>query len=235
MTGSVGTTRALASWSGGKDSCLAAHLAAEQGLAVDRLLCAFEEGEDRSRSHALSSELVAAQARALGAKLVMPRADWPTYESAFIAALQACRADGYQDVVFGDIDLEPHREWEEKVCAAVGVTPHLPLWEWPRRQVVEAIFDLRIEAVCVCVKAAFLPQSFCGRPYDRAFIADLPAGVDACGENGEFHTAVLNAPRFYAPIAAQVESVHSYTGPDAFGAQQFFFARLALIAPEHAV
>ena len=83
--------------------------------------------------------------------------------SVFISTLKGCKDTGIDDAVFGDIDLVPHREWEEKVCAAANITAHLPLWDWPRDRVVEAIFGMDIKAICVCVNTKFLPKEFCGR------------------------------------------------------------------------
>jgi uncharacterized protein (TIGR00290 family) len=219
--------RALASWSGGKDSCLAVHLALEQGASLDALLCMVEPDADRSRSHALPGWLLEAHARAMGVPLLRPRAGWPDYERVFVAALHEARARGTTHVVFGDIDLEPHRAWEEKVCASAGLVAELPLWLWPRARAVEEIFARGIEAVCVCTNSRFLPAEFCGRTYDRDFIRDLPAGVDACGENGEFHTCVTNAPRFAQPIAVSVVGRERYVAPSEYGGDEFWFATLA--------
>jgi len=219
--------RALCSWSGGKDSCLALHLALEDNLNVTTLLTVLEEEADRSRSHALPEGLLRAQAEAMGMTLITPRADWPNYERVFVDTLNEQRMRGVKHAVFGDIDLVPHREWEEKVCSAAHMSAHLPLWLWPRDRVVGEIFRRRIEAVCVCVNTRLLPVAFCGRPYDRQFVADLPAGVDACGENGEFHTFVTHAPRFRAPIAVEVTHLREYRAPAEFGGDVFWFAELA--------
>jgi uncharacterized protein (TIGR00290 family) len=217
---------ALVSWSGGKDSCLAAVLALEQGLELRRLVCMVEPDADRSRSHALPAWVLEAQAAALGAELVLPRAGWSDYEAVFVDTLRRARADGIRHAVFGDIDLAPHREWEEKVCAAAGLEPHLPLWDWPRARVVERILAHRIEATCVCVNTRLLGAEFCGRRYDAAFLADLPPGVDACGENGEFHTCVTNAPGFRAPVSARVAGTYDYVAPPQLGGDRYVFARL---------
>jgi uncharacterized protein (TIGR00290 family) len=219
--------RALCSWSGGKDSCLALHVAMEQGLTVATLLAMFEEEADRSRSHALPESLIRAQAESLGMQLLTPRADWARYEAVFIEALIRARDAGIDYAVFGDIDLMAHRDWEENVCARADMTAHLPLWDWPRRVVVDDVLRRDIQAVCVCVNTRWLPKAFCGRPYDRQFIADLPEGVDACGENGEFHTFVTDAPRFRWRIPVCVRGLRSYTGPAEYGGDEFWFADLA--------
>ena len=217
---------ALCSWSGGKDSCLALHVAMDSGLDVTTLLTVLEPDADRSRSHALPEHLLRAQAQALGMNLMTPRASWTNYEPVFIEALKTAAGAGCTTAVFGDIDLQPHRDWEEKVCAEAGITAELPLWNLPRLRVVEDLFERGMQAICVCVNTRFLSKEFCGRRYDRQFVADLPAGVDACGENGEFHTFVTHAPRFRVPVDAHVRRLSRYVGPAEYGGQEFWFAEL---------
>jgi diphthine-ammonia ligase len=221
MTGAV-------SWSGGKDCCLAMHRARAAGLDVQYLLAMFDETGERTRSHAVPRAVMQAQADALGLELVAPGAGWAEYEPTFIYALAGLRARGVTDVVFGDIDLVPHGDWEEKVCAAAGVRPHLPLWQEDRRALAGECLDLGYRAVVVCTDNRWLDASFCGRAYDRAFIDGLPEGVDACGENGEFHTFVTDGPPFRWPVRANVTAVDSRV--ITFGAQSYtyHFARLGL-------
>lgn len=219
---------AAISWSGGKDCCLAMHRAAASGLDVRYLLAMFDESGERTRSHAIPREVMRAQAEALGLALLAPSANWAEYEDVFVGALAELRQAGVSDVVFGDIDLQPHREWEEKVCAAAGLRPHLPLWLEDRRALAEEVLTLGYRALVVCTDDRWLDASFCGRPYDRAYIAGLPAEVDVCGENGEFHTFVLDGPSFRRPVDATVSAVESRAIP--FGSQSYtyHFARLAL-------
>lgn len=219
---------AVVSWSGGKDSCLALHLAVEAGFDVRAAIAMFDEHGERSRSHALPREVIAAQADALGLSLDARPTTWARYEADFVAALAAQRATGVEHAVFGDIDLLPHREWEEKACAAAGLVAQLPLWHWPRAQVVDAVFARGIEATVVCVNERFLPREFCGVPYDRAFIARLPEGVDACGENGEFHTCVTAAPLLRRRLPLVVRAVEPYQAPAEYGGERFWFAHVVL-------
>lgn len=228
----MGDPHAIVSWSGGKDSCLALHLAHEAGLAIGGLVTMFDDTATRSRSHALPPEVVAAHAHALGVPLLTPSTTWQAYEADFVATLRGLAARGTTHAVFGDIDLVPHREWEEKVCALAGVTAVLPLWQWPRERVVAEVFARGIEAIVVCVNTRFLPREFCGRRYDARFVADLPAGVDACGENGEFHTCVVDAPLFAAPVPVRVRGSVPYDAPAQHGGDRFWFAELDLMQPE---
>lgn len=208
MAPPVAATRAFFSWSGGKDSMLALHRALDAGVRVEALLAMYDETGERSRSHAISRELMAAQAAALGIPLVMRSASWHDYEAVFVDQLQRFAADGLTHGVFGDIDLLPHRDWEEKVCAAAGLSAWLPLWQQDRRALAQQVIDLGFRARVVCVDARWLDASFCGAEYDQAFLARLPDGVDACGENGEFHTFVFDGPRFAQPVGHYVAAVH---------------------------
>ena len=202
------SVKSFFSWSGGKDSMLALHRALDTGHRVEALLAMFDETGDRSRSHALPPALMQAQANALGIPLVMRRASWTDYEAVFTDQLRVFAAQGIRHGLFGDIDLQPHRDWEEKVCASAGITAVLPLWHEPRRALVDEFLALGYRARIVCVDARFLDAGFCAREFDANFIADLPENVDACGENGEFHTFVFDGPRFARPVAHQVAAVH---------------------------
>lgn len=187
---------------------LALHRALATGVRVEALLAMYDETGERSRSHAISRELMQAQADALGIPLVMRSASWADYESVFIDQLKQFAAQGLTHGVFGDIDLQAHRDWEEKVCAAAGLQVLLPLWQQDRRALAEAVLNSGFRARVVCVDARWLDASFCGVEYDATFLARLPAGVDACGENGEFHTFVFDGPRFAHTVPHCVAAVH---------------------------
>ncbi|MEW6561205.1 MAG: diphthine--ammonia ligase [Pseudomonadota bacterium] len=220
--------RLLASFSGGKDSMLAVQRAREAGLEVRWLLAMLEETGQRLRSHGVPLALMQAQADALGLELVTAAASWDDYQATFVAQLQAMAARGAQAAVFGDIDLQAHRDWEEKVCAQAGLQAHLPLWGQPRRALVDAFLAQGWRARVVCVDSRFLHDGFAGREFDADFVASLPAGVDACGENGEFHTFVFDGPAFAHPVAHRVTGVRAWTSPARFGAVRYCFAELEL-------
>ncbi len=200
--------RSIFSWSGGKDSMLALHRALAAGHDVIALFAMFDETGLRSRSHALPAALMREQAAALGIPLVTGRASWADYEAVFAAQLREFAAQGATHALFGDIDLQAHRDWEEKVCGAAGLQAVLPLWGEPRRALVDEFFALGYRARVVCVDARFLGAEFCGRAFDESLVADLPPGVDACGENGEFHTFVTDGPRFSRPVRHELVAVH---------------------------
>ncbi|HJV21608.1 MAG TPA: diphthine--ammonia ligase [Holophagaceae bacterium] len=191
----------VCSWSGGKDSALAFHRAVQAGLRPVALLTMFKEDGARSRSHGLRPEVLAAQAEALGLPLIQGHATWDGYEREFIGKLREARTLGAEVAVFGDIDLQPHRDWEEKVCAEAGLTPHLPLWLEPRRKLVDELLGAGFQARLVAVRAGRLPMEFLGRTLDPALVDAIEAhGCDACGEEGEYHSAVVAGPGFASPL-----------------------------------
>jgi uncharacterized protein (TIGR00290 family) len=218
---------ALCSSSGGKDSMLALLYARAQNLHLTTLLTMFDETGLRSRSHGVPRVLMEAQARALGLDLVGPSASWRDYEKVFIQTLQELRGRGLEVAVFGDIDLEPHREWEERVCRQAGLEHSLPLWQRNRLELAQECIALGFKAIVVCVDSRFLGDDFCGREFDASFIEDLPAGVDACGENGEFHSFVYDGPLFARPVEFVQQGRAVYVAPPEFGSQRYCFANLA--------
>ena len=218
---------ALVSWSGGKDSCLAMWRARQSGMQIRRLITAMDESGESSRSHGIPPELIRAQAEALGAELRFYNTSWGNYEERFIAELRDAHAQGIRHAVFGDIDLLPHREWEEKVCAKADITPCLPLWGEPRRKLVDEFLAHGFKAVVVCVNGKYLGPEFAGREFDEAFLADLPAGVDACGENGEFHTFVYDGPGFMHPVAFRRVEIREYRAPAKEGSGIYTFQTLS--------
>jgi diphthine-ammonia ligase len=191
----------VCSWSGGKDSMLALQLAVDAGYEPKTLLTMLDESGDRTRSHGLPLSLVVAQAEALGLPLLTRRATWTDYEEAFIDGLGQCAANGCATCVFGDIDIDDHRAWCERVSSQARIQSLHPLWQRDRRAVVEGFLERGYEAVIVVVRDSALDRSFLGRRLDHELINDLEgAGVDICGENGEFHTLVVDGPLFASPL-----------------------------------
>jgi uncharacterized protein (TIGR00290 family) len=222
----VPARKALCSSSGGKDSMLALWYARGHNLRPATLLTMFDETGQRSRSHGVPRRLVEAQASALGLDLVGPSAGWKNYERVFVDTLNELRGRGHEAVIFGDIDLEPHREWEARVCKEAELDHCLPLWHRGRLELARESIALGFKSVVVCVDSRFLGDEFCGRSFDESFIRDLPPGVDACGENGEFHTFVYDGPSFQRPVEFFFKNRTEYMAPAEFGNQRYCFANL---------
>lgn len=219
--------KAFCSWSGGKDSCLALQRALNKGFDVRFLLTMFDAIEDRSRSHAIPKSLIEAQADALGIELLTAKASWQNYEKVFIEQLQKFQTEKITHGIFGDIDLQAHRDWEEKVCAAADITAVLPLWSENRRAMVDEFLAADYKAVVVCVNEDFLDASFCGRIFDAQFVGDLPASVDVCGENGEFHTFVFAGKLFKNPVQYKIAEIYRHELEFPSGdVSKFSYARL---------
>lgn len=193
------SANAAISWSAGKDSCLALLRCRERGLPVSTFVTMCEP-DGTSKSHALPEDLVAAQVAAFGAQWLPVRVPPGGYARAFDDALQALRRRGHTHMVFGDIDLQAHRDWLEPACARAGLEPVFPLWGEPRGALADEVIRRGIRARLVCVDASRLDAAFCGAAYDAALLARLPPGVCPCGEDGEFHTFVFDAPGMARPL-----------------------------------
>ena len=189
------SVRCAISWSGGKDSWLALQRAREQGLAVTTFVTMCDD-DGASKSHALPPELVDAQVRALGGTPVCVRVPPGDYAARFDACLRELAASGHTHMVFGDIDLQAHRDWLAPACERAGLAPLFPLWGESRAALARELVTRGVRATVVCVDTRWLDASFCGAPYDAHFLARLPAGVCPCGEDGEFHTVRHRWPRF---------------------------------------
>jgi len=212
-----------ASWSGGKDSCLALWRSQETGTSISHLLTALDETGLKTRSHGVTRELIMAQGHALGMINEFISASWQDYEYQFIEKLKYLSSQGISQMIFGDIDLLAHREWEEMVCAHAGMKAHLPLWDENRLAMVHEFLDAGFKARVVCVDGQVLNDSFVGREFNYEFISSLPIGVDACGENGEFHTFVYDGPNFKSPVAWKSLGKKTYISPAEYGSKTFYF------------
>lgn len=203
--------RVLASWSGGKDSCLALWRAVRAGAHPQALLTMADERGERSRSHGLRPEVLELQAAALGLPLRVRRASWDGYEAEFIARLNEARADGCEAAVFGDIDLDAHREWEEKVCAAAGLQAWLPLWQQARAALVREFIDAGFRARIVVVNTRLAGEEWLGRELSHEWVDRMLAeGMDPCAEAGEFHTLAMDGPLFAQPLRLRDGDIHRH-------------------------
>ncbi len=193
--------RWLCSWSGGKDSALALHRARQQLGDEASLLTMFTEDGERSRSHGLAQVMLRAQAATLDLPLLTAAASWNDYTAVFLAMLRRFREQGGQAVVFGDIDLQDHRDWCLRVCAEAGLACEHPLWGEPREKLVHEVIGLGLDARIVAVRDGVLPPEMLGRRLDGSLLIELSAaGVDLAGEQGEYHTVVVDGPGFRRPL-----------------------------------
>lgn len=208
------------SWSGGKDACLAAWIASGCGQhRPSALLTMLAEDSSCTRGHNLPVPVVRAQAESIGTKLLARPTTWDGYEATFLGALAELRAEGVTDGVFGDIDLDPHREWVERVCGSAGVVAHEPLWQERRRTLLAHFLDAGFEAIVVAVRdGCGLDADVLGRTLDERLIAEFEAaGIDACGEEGEYHTLVVDGPLFERRIDVVTGEPYAFDGHQLLG------------------
>ena len=168
------------------------------------LLTTLNEAADRVAMHAVRRTLLEAQADAAGLPLWQVPLPWPCtnedYETRMAAACRRAVAEGFDAIAFGDLFLADVREYRERQLAGSGLTPLFPLWEMPTARLAEEMIDAGLRARITCVDRAKLDGSFAGREFDRRLLADLPPGIDPCGENGEFHSFAYAGPMFHAPL-----------------------------------
>jgi len=189
------------SWSGGKDSCFACYRATLSGLKVRYLLNMADVHGQRSWFHGLSRKLLQMQARAAGIPLVQRASTMAAYEANFRDAVLALKKDGVSGGVFGDIDLEEHRQWIEQTCKQVDVRPYLPLWGLSQEKMLRDFIDTGFEAVITLAKADLFGRDWLGQKVDLDFLSHLSKlretkDIQPCGESGEYHTFVTDSPMF---------------------------------------
>ncbi|MFA5168675.1 MAG: diphthine--ammonia ligase [Candidatus Omnitrophota bacterium] len=194
---------AIASWSGGKDSCLACYKAMKNGYNVKYLLNFISRESRRGCFHGIESALMKLQAELIGVPLVQKEvtADMKKYEEEFKEGVTELKKQDINHMVFGDIFLLDQINWVERVCRDIGITPVEPLWENKPENIVDEFVSLGFEAIIVSCQAEKLGKEFIGRTIDKTLAAELKnRGVCPCGENGEFHTLVVNGPNFKRKI-----------------------------------
>lgn len=193
--------KVFASWSGGKDCCFACYKASESGYDVKYLLNMAYDNEERSRTHGLTTSILEAQSEAMGIPLLSKKTKDDTYEEEFKKAIAMLKGEGVEGGVFGDMDVEQHREWVTRVCNESGVNCHLPLWGAKQRELLKEFIQTGFKAIIVCVKEAKLGQEYIGRMVDMEFYDELCSkekekDITVCGEAGEYHTLVVDGPNF---------------------------------------
>jgi uncharacterized protein (TIGR00290 family) len=205
------------SWSGGKDSALSLWtLRRELAIEPLALLTTVTDAFGRISMHGVRRELLHAQARAAAIPVleveIPPACSNDVYEQRMAQALATGEVATSEEVAFGDLFLEDIRSYREQRLAELGKRALFPLWGRDTRALARAFIDAGFEAVLVCVDPRQLDPSFAGRPYDERLLRELPAAVDPCGENGEFHTFVHAGPIFTEPIPVEVGEVQLRDG-----------------------
>jgi uncharacterized protein (TIGR00290 family) len=197
--------KAWLAWSSGKDSAWSLHVMRQRGdIEIAALLTTVNQKYQRVAMHAVRESLLEAQAAAAGLPLIKVQIPSPcpneAYESAMAKAMDRARDEEVTHVVFGDLFLEDIRKYREDNLAKCAMTPVFPLWLKPTRQLANEMIASGLRAYLTCVNPKKLEGKFAGRAFDEELLAEFPASVDPCGENGEFHTCVVAGPMFASAI-----------------------------------
>lgn len=218
-------TKAWLSWSSGKDSAWSLHVMRELGeFEITALLTTVNRTHTRVAMHAVRENILDAQAAAVGLPLVKIPIPSPCpneiYEAAMAEAMAHARSEGVTHIVFGDLFLGDIRKYREDNLAKCGMTAIFPLWGRNTRELAQEMIAGGLRAFLTCVDPQKLDAAFAGRAFNKEFVAELPASVDPCGENGEFHTCVVAGPMFNQKITVQPGEIVERDG--------FIFADLLL-------
>jgi uncharacterized protein (TIGR00290 family) len=202
----------LLSWSSGKDSAWALHLLSQRkDLRVVALVTTFNHAADRVAMHAVRRSLVEAQAERMRLPLWSVELQWPCsnadYESLMSAVWQRATGEGIAAVAFGDLFLQDIRDYRLRQLEGTGLEALFPVWGIATRQLASDMIAAGVKAKITCVDPSKLDRSYAGRDFDMGLVEGLPDGIDPCGENGEFHTFVYDAPVFSGPIEVQTGEI----------------------------
>lgn len=194
----------IVSYSGGKDSTLALYHAMQVGKAIGLIVMLEEQGL-RSRSHAMSMEIIQAQANALGLPIITASSSWNDYETEFLKLLAHAKQQGAEVLVTGDLDMPEHGCWHDRITQQAGLKLCMPLWQRPHREVIEEFIQLGFKTMIVTVNLDLgMKVDDLGKVLTLDYIQELEnRGIDPCGEGGEFHSTVIDGPLFTAPIAVR--------------------------------
>jgi uncharacterized protein (TIGR00290 family) len=211
------TRRAWMSWSSGKDSAFALHLVrTARAVDVRALLVTVNAEADRVAMHAVRRSLLEVQAHRVNLPLHVVEIPSPcpndVYEARMAGAVLAARGADVEAMIFGDLFLEDVRAYRERNLAGSGIAPLFPLWHRRTDLLARDMLAAGMRAVLTCVDPAVVPAEFVGRSFDETLLGELPAGVDPCGERGEFHTFVWDSPDFSSPIEIELGEVVTRDG-----------------------
>jgi uncharacterized protein (TIGR00290 family) len=226
--------KVVMNWSSGKDAALAYYTLLQQGYDITQLLTTLSAEHERVFMHGIREQLLDIQAERM--KLPLLKVKLPAspddnlYKDAMLQTMSGLKAQRVTLAAYGDIFLEGLRAYREQQLAQVQMQALFPLWKKDTKELVRQVEQAGIEAIIVCVNAKCLGKEFLGKKINAELLAGLPSEVDPCGENGEYHTFVYNAPFFNAPIPISTgEVVHkSYPSPEGKWDSSFYFMDVAL-------
>ncbi len=195
--------KAIALWSGGKDSCFACYKAKLDGYDIVSIINFADSGKNNSISHGLSVRVIEKQAASVDIPFLQKPMPDNEYRRAFIELIGSYKKEkGIEGIVFGDIYLQEHKNWIDDVCAESKIQGIFPIWEKDTSKLIEEIIDAGFKSIVVSVRKDALEEKWLGRKIDAKFVDDLRklGDIDLCGEKGEFHTFVYDGPLFNKPV-----------------------------------
>ncbi|MGA2157689.1 MAG: diphthine--ammonia ligase [Dehalococcoidia bacterium] len=196
------------SWSGGKDGCMALYEARRGGLHVSHLVNFVNTEPDRVRLHGKDPELVRLQSKALGIPLVQVETTWKGYEQDFKSTLLQLKPSGLKGMVFGDIYLQEHLDWVNRVCGEIGLEALEPLWGKDTEELFFSFVEAGFEASIVSAKSDLIGREWTGQNLGKPFAEYMrQKGIDFCGEKGEYHTLVKYGPPFRRRLVFQETAI----------------------------
>jgi uncharacterized protein (TIGR00290 family) len=228
MSGILGPMKpkALIAWSSGKDSAWALHQARLSGeYEVVGALTTITENLDRVSMHGVRREILEAQLRAAKLPLMPVMIPFPCpnqiYEQRMAEVVETAHGQGVRKIIFGDLFLDDIRSYREEKMRGTGIEAVFPLWKIPTDELARDMIAGGLQARVVTLDPKKVPRELAGKAFDNDLLAGLPAGVDPCAENGEFHTCVVGGPMFERDIDVQVGEIVERDG--------FVFADLTLV------
>ena len=187
----------ISSWSGGKDSCYACCLALREGFKISHLVNFVSKEYNRVSFHGTEARLIQLQSQSIGIPLLQKETTWNGYEQEFREAVQSLFPNSIKGMVFGDIYLQEHKDWVERVCVDLRIEAVEPLWNKNPEKIFTDFIDAGFEAIIVSAQSELIDEDWIGQRVDRQFMEYLKSkNIDICGENGEYHTLVVDGPIF---------------------------------------
>ncbi|PWJ43041.1 Dph6-related ATP pyrophosphatase [Sediminitomix flava] len=213
--------KSIFNWSGGKDSALALHyILEEKKYDVQALMTTVSDKYDRISMHGVRTSILRAQGEAIGLPIKEIRlpemSSMEVYDNTMKEVMTELQKEGVTHSIFGDIFLEDLKAYRDEKLAQTGMTGHYPLWKRDTTELVHEFIDLGFKTVVACINSELLDKEFAGRVIDKDFLKDLPKNVDPCGENGEFHTCIVDGPIFKNPLKYELGDVtfREYKAPE---------------------
>ncbi|MFR6017181.1 MAG: diphthine--ammonia ligase [Paraclostridium sordellii] len=191
----------IMSFSGGKDSTLALYRMIKKGYKPVALLTTLKKNKGKSWTHGITNSLLEKVSKSLQIPILKVECDIDEYETEFEKALIEGKKMGAQICVFGDIDIEEHKQWDILRCENTGLKAKFPLWQEDREKLVYEFIDSGFTTIIKTINLKYLDEKYLGKVLDRSVVKEIElSGADICGENGEYHTFVINGPLFSQPI-----------------------------------